>query len=49
MIYTQRNLFLKFMTGMETLEEYADEESPYIERHNIQKEPTQDDITNNSS
>ena len=37
------------MTSMETLEEYADEESPYTERDNIQKEPLQEDITNNSS
>ena len=37
------------MTGMERLEEYADEEYPYIERDNLQKEPIQEDITNNSS
>ena len=37
------------MTGMDRLEEYADEESPYTERNNIQKEPIQEDITNNSS
>ena len=37
------------MTGMERLEEYADEESPYNERDNLQKEPIQEDITNNYS
>ena len=37
------------MTSMERLEEYADEESPYTERDNLQKEPIQEDITNNSS
>ena len=39
----------ELMTGMERLEEYAEEESPYTERDNIQKEPIQEDITNNSS
>ena len=34
---------------MDRLEEYTDEESPYTERDNLQKEPTQEDITNNSS
>ena len=37
------------MTGMNRLEEYADEQSPYTERDNIQKEPIQEDITNHSS
>ena len=32
---------------MERLEEYAEEESPYTERDNLQKEPIQEDITNN--
>ena len=34
---------------MNRLEEYADEESPYTERINFQKEPIQEEITNNSS
>ena len=34
---------------MERLEEYADEESPYTEWDNLQKQPIQEDITNNSS
>ena len=34
---------------MERLEEYADEESPYTERNNFQREPVQEEITNNSS
>ena len=34
---------------MDRLEEYADEESPYTERNNFQKEPIQEEITNNSS
>ena len=34
---------------MERLEEYADEESPYTERNNFQREPIQEEITNNSS
>ena len=33
---------------MERLEEYADEESPYTERNNSQKEPIQEYINNNS-
>ena len=36
------------MPGMERLKEYADAESPYTEWDNIQKEPIQEDITNNS-
>ena len=34
---------------MDKLEEYADEESPYTEWNNLQKEPIQEEITNNSS
>ena len=37
------------MTGLDRLEEYADEESPYTKRDNLQKEPIQEDIANNSS
>ena len=40
--------FSELTTGMERLEEYADEESPYTERNNFQKEPIQEEITNNS-
>ena len=39
---------MKFMIGMERLEEYADEECPYTEQDNLQKEPIQEDITNHS-
>ena len=35
--------------GMEILEEYAKEESPYTEQDNLQREPIQEDITTNSS
>ena len=48
MIHTEK-FVSELMTGMERLEEYADEESPYNERDNIQKEPIQEDITNNCS
>ena len=48
MIYTEK-FVSELMTGMERLEEYAEEESPYTERDNLQKEPIQEDITNNSS
>ena len=34
---------------MEILEEYAEEESPYTEQDNLQREPIQEDITTNSS
>ena len=37
------------MIGMDRLKEYVDEESPYTERNNLQKEPIQEEITNNSS
>ena len=46
--YSQRILFSELITGMDRLEEYADEESPYIERNNFQREPIQQEITNNS-
>ena len=42
------NFVSELMTGMDRLEEYADEESPYTEWNNIQKEPIQEEITNNS-
>ena len=38
----------ELMTIMDILKEYADEKSPYTERVNLQKEPIQEDITNNS-
>ena len=41
--------FSKLTTGMEGLEEYADEESPFIERSNSKREPIQGEINNNSS
>ena len=47
MIHTE-NFVSKLMTGMDRLEEYADEESPYTKRDNIRKEPIQEYITNNS-
>ena len=31
------NFVSELMTGMDRLEEYADEESPYTERDNLQK------------
>ena len=34
---------------MERLEEYANEESPFIERSNSKREPIQEEITNKSS
>ena len=43
------NFVSELTTGMERLEEYGDEESPYTERNNIQREPIQEEITNNSS
>ena len=46
--YKQRNLFLGLMTSMERLEEYVEEESPYTEQDNIQREPLQEYITTNS-
>ena len=48
MIHTEI-FFPELMTCMDRLEEYANEESPYTERDNLQKEPMQEDITNNSS
>ena len=47
--YSQRILFSELITCMDRLEEYADEESPYTEWNNLQKEPIQEEITNNSS
>ena len=48
-VIQQRNLFLSLTTGMERLEEYADEESPFTEQEKLQREPIQEDITTNSS
>ena len=42
-------MFLSLKTGMEILEEYAEEESPYTEQDNLQREPIQEDTTTNSS
>ena len=33
---------------MERLEEYVEEETPYNEQENLQREPIQEDITTNS-
>ena len=41
--------FSKLTAGMEKLEKYADEESPYAEQNNFQREPIQENITNNYS
>ena len=37
MIHTEK-FVSELMTGMDRLEEYVDEESPYTERDNLQKE-----------
>ena len=47
--YKQRNLFLSLTTGMERLEEYAEEESHYTEQDNLQREHIKEYITTNSS
>ena len=46
---SSENLFLSLTTGMERLEEYAEEEYPYTEQDNLQREPIQEDMTTNSS
>ena len=38
MIYTEK-FVSELTTGMEILEEYAEDESPYTEWDNLQKEP----------
>ena len=43
------NFVSELMTGMDRLEEYVDEESPYTKWNNFQKEPIEEEITNNSS
>ena len=40
--YTQRIFVSELMKGMDRLEEYVDEESPYTEKNNLQKEPIQE-------
>ena len=45
---TPREFCSELMTSMDRLEKYADEESPYTEQNNLQKEPIQEEITNNS-
>ena len=41
--------FSDLTVGMERLEEYAEEESPFTEWSNSKREPIQEEITNNSS
>ena len=38
------NFVSELITGMDRLDEYFDEEYPYTERDNLQKEPIQEDI-----
>ena len=45
-VITRKNLWAR-TTGMERLEEYADEESPFNEQSNSRREPVQEEITNN--
>ena len=40
-VIQQRNLSLSLTTGMERLEEYVKEESPFTEQENLQREPIQ--------
>ena len=39
------NFVSELTTGMDRLEEYVDEDSPYTERNNFQREPIQEEIT----
>ena len=48
MNYTTEN-FSELTVGMEGLEEYADEESPFTKWSNSKRESIQEEITNNSS
>ena len=48
-VIQQRNLFLSLTTGMERLEEYAEEESPFTYQENLQRDPIQEYITMSSS
>ena len=43
MIYIEK-FVSELMTGMERLEEYAEEEFPYSKQDNIQREPIQEYI-----
>ena len=38
----------KLTTGMERQEEYVEDESPFTEQENLQRDPIQEDITTNS-
>ena len=49
MIFVHRIMFSELTIGMDRLEEYAEEESPYTEQNNFHKEPIQEEITDNSS
>ena len=49
MLLNRENYFWNLTTGMERLEEYAEEESPFIEQENLPRDPIQEDITTNSS
>ena len=48
-VIQQRNCLWSLTTGMERLEEYVKEESPYTKQENLQREPIQEGINTNSS
>ena len=49
MLFNRENCFWSLTTGMERLEEYAEEEYPFTEPKNLPRDPIQEDLTTNSS
>ena len=48
-VIQQRNCFRSLTTGMDMLEEYAEEESQFTEPENLPRDPILEDLTTNSS
>ena len=48
-VIQQRNCFWNLTTGMERMEEYVEEESPFTEPENLPRDPILEDLTTNSS
>ena len=48
MLFNRENCLWSLTTCMERLEEYAEEESPFTEWENLQRDPIQEYLTTNS-
>ena len=49
MLFNRENCFWSLTIGMERLEEYTKEESPFNKQENLRRDPIQEYLTTNSS